>query len=88
MRDNETLDPEKALVQIVRTCGYNRNPIGYFRESLASRGFKVNLRELSKLGLIKVTDARGSIGYFSAWMQVSTKGKNLYNKVNINYRYE
>lgn len=73
---------------MVRTCGYNRNPIGYFREVLAYHNNKVNFRALKEAGYLKVSNARGTIGYFAAWLELTTKAKNLYTKININYLWD
>ena len=83
----KAVDNEEAVVLIMRLCGENNNPIGFFRDSLATLGVKASYRNLYKAGLIKVTNQRGSIGWYSSWIQLSTKGKNLYRKVGIKYRW-
>ena len=81
------LDTEEAIVKIIRVCGENNNPIGFFREALHSHGNSCDFEELQKAGLIKILNKKGTIGYYSAWMQITTKAKNLYNKVKLNYRW-
>jgi hypothetical protein len=82
------LNSEEAVVRLVRIMGFNRNPIGAFREQLFKYGETVNFKELQKEGYIKNTESSGTLDYFSSWIELSTKAKNLYNKVEINYRWD
>lgn len=82
------LNPEEAVVTLVRYMGYNKNPIGAFREVLFRLDAEVDFDELAKLELIKKLDKSGNLGYYSAWIELSLKAKNLYNKVEINYRWK
>lgn len=82
------LSAEEAVVYLVRYMGYNKNPIGAFREILYRLEVEVDFDELAKLKLIKKLDKSGNLGYYSAWVELSLKAKNLYTKVNINYRWD
>jgi hypothetical protein len=82
------LSIEEAVIKIFRTCGVNRNPIGYYREVLAHHNNKADFKALKLAGYLKVTNARGTIGYYSAWIELSNKAKNLYTKININYKWD
>jgi hypothetical protein len=86
--DLQELETEEAVIKLLRTCGENSNPVGYFSQTLAMHGNKADFKTLSKLGYIKITSYRNSVSYFGSWMQLTGKAKNLYNKVNINYRWD
>lgn len=81
------LTPEAAVVRMVRIMGYNKNPIGAFREQLFKFNERVNFRELKELGYIKDYPTTGA-GYFGTWIELTLKARNLYDKVNIRYRDE
>ena len=85
---SKLLTSEEAVVRLVRIMGFNRNPIGAFREQLFKFNEHVDFKQLQKEGYIKDMCSRGNIGYFSSWIALTLKAKNLYNKVNINYRWD
>lgn len=83
----EMLDDEAAVVKMLRVCGENNNPIGFYREALATHGNKVDFKSLKDKGYLKVSVSNGTLGYYSSWIQLSNKAKNLYKRVNIKYRW-